>query len=543
MLSWEHFQHALRCGYLTFVFDGFDELCGHKSGHFDAKDVLSTLAEICRESDARILVTTRTLYWDQAIGDAIPANVSQIELASFQKQQALQYFDQVFKEDRKALDRAKDFYSRVVASSHRPTTPGGGRVQFVNLPFCVSLIAELVKNSDTTTATLDGRHMVEQLVLAICDREVQRQGLVTPPRQQVQAFEEIVLDKSFLRDQNPEFEIDLLAYAGFSESELPSLKSHALLQSADVGKLKFRFEFLPALLRATFLSRAINAADERGLTVALGVMQQEANGKGFILEQLLDLIEPLNWRLAFTKVLSIVPLREREARSFLLHLAKGLLKDTDCRQATKAELTENLFQLFSSATTQGKTIGNMTFFGPLSDFDFRGRNFRNCVFNDTSFANSEANHQTRFENCTFRGVVEIPDKRDWKGVSLVDCRLEPPSNLCWEAVTGKVPGTVEDSVLDSLSYALVKFWHNGHFKENVRKNDWGKGSINHSVHREVIRDGLVRFGLVTEEVTSGVAEGVYRFNRAHLPSLQRFMDSRQRTGAILELYNYVMSKV
>lgn len=53
------FFHALRKGYLSFIFDGFDELCSYRYDSFDPIEVLDQL-RIPEESEARILITTRS---------------------------------------------------------------------------------------------------------------------------------------------------------------------------------------------------------------------------------------------------------------------------------------------------------------------------------------------------------------------------------------------------------------------------------------------------------------------------------------------------
>lgn len=65
---WEkHVRDALRAGLIVFVFDGLDELCGHRNAVLSAEDVVDELANLAQGSNARILVSTRTAYWDAEI--------------------------------------------------------------------------------------------------------------------------------------------------------------------------------------------------------------------------------------------------------------------------------------------------------------------------------------------------------------------------------------------------------------------------------------------------------------------------------------------
>ncbi len=82
------FEHLLRAGHIAFIFDGFDELCGHSRAILSPRDVLQELEELGRESAAKIVLTTRTAYWNAEVGQQ-PAFVEIVDLAEFTKPQAL----------------------------------------------------------------------------------------------------------------------------------------------------------------------------------------------------------------------------------------------------------------------------------------------------------------------------------------------------------------------------------------------------------------------------------------------------------------------
>ena len=108
-LSEALFAHMLQQGLVCFIFDGFDELCGHRGVGFRASEVLQQLADVAIESDARMLLTTRTPYWRAEI-EAQPENVDVVELDSFNTQKAKVKSVKLSKElaARKARQRAAD---------------------------------------------------------------------------------------------------------------------------------------------------------------------------------------------------------------------------------------------------------------------------------------------------------------------------------------------------------------------------------------------------------------------------------------------------
>ncbi len=85
------FSHALGQGYFCFIFDGFDELCGANAPHFDPSSVLRELSGWAKGSEARVLLTTRTLFWNAKIS-GVPPSTELMTLEPFNTQQARGYF-------------------------------------------------------------------------------------------------------------------------------------------------------------------------------------------------------------------------------------------------------------------------------------------------------------------------------------------------------------------------------------------------------------------------------------------------------------------
>ena len=275
------FEYALRQGYLVFVFDGFDELCGNRTSNFDPNHLLASIASIAAASDARIVLTTRSLYWNSAISNP-PSNVELVELAAFNKQQAIGYFEKVFSRDKKLQDKARELYEQVQHGSSKPRTSGGGRAQFVNLPLCVVMIAELVSQRGVE-ARAPSENVLEDLILQICDRESERQNLRTSKGDQLAAFETLVCDRDFIREPSPEFDVEFLGMAGIASEDLESVRSHGLLADGSDGRLKFKYEFLPSYLRAVALRRILANSSEKVDGPYWELMANEANGKSCLL--------------------------------------------------------------------------------------------------------------------------------------------------------------------------------------------------------------------------------------------------------------------
>ncbi|MBI5903872.1 MAG: hypothetical protein HZB84_10370 [Deltaproteobacteria bacterium] len=221
----ELFRHMLQHGLLCFIFDGFDELCGHRRFPLSAADVLNQLARIAQDSDARMILTTRTLYWESEIANK-PSNVRMEQLAPFNTQQAKGYFAKHFPGDIVQRDRAFSLYQNLQKRVQPPTVEGGlsSRNLFINLPVCVNMVAECVKLGAVTDSAYQFKQgIVRGFLDLICEREQVRQGLLATAGEQLLAFEELAIEH--VENQAPEFDIGLLELIGIA----PKMSAKLLL--------------------------------------------------------------------------------------------------------------------------------------------------------------------------------------------------------------------------------------------------------------------------------------------------------------------------
>jgi hypothetical protein len=530
------FEHALRNGSLAFIFDGFDELCGHRVSQLKPRDVLDKLATIGRDSSAKILLTTRTLYWDAEINDP-PENCHILELAPFNTQQAKGYFDKYFSKDRRLWDQAVSLYSQLI-ESNKPPTLGGPRLQFVNLPLCVGMIAECVRLGGTTSIKAQaGKGLIRDVLLQICEREQARKNLITDAETQLAAFEEVAVDQSDV--VAPEFDLEILSIAGFHENDLIRIIDHPLLNTDNQKLYYFKYDFLPQYLRAFCLSKTIAAHDLGLKNNILRMMSSEANGKGHMLEHLRDLMDT-NALDDIKQCYNKMPRASGEANSFLFHLARSMVNQSPDYK-TQRDRTIGLLSLFQDEFNSNWEIYNLFVVGNIDGLDLRGLTFNKCDFLDTTFSRCMADNTTVFRKCRFSGELDFLscDKKLWGQVRLIDPILFPPTNLIWQEMLEESFGSKEDLIQDALRLALNKFWYHGRLKRTIRKENWRKGTLGHSIYCDPILKAMLKHNLVEEVHISSVQEGGYFFDSDSIADLQRFMDNRHLTGKIREIYDYL----
>jgi hypothetical protein len=484
------------------------------------------------------MITTRTMYWQSEIKEN-PPNVRIEEIDYFNTQQAKGYFRKFFENDIQKQNMAMQQYSELVAGSFRPRQDGGVRNQFVNLPLCVAMVAEYVRQGGSKIAA-EGttRQLLENVLLQICEREVTRKTLRTKAKDQLSAFQEVAVSER--ESKNPDFSLELLEIAGIAASDVRKLIDHPLLSFASEGNFKFSYDFLAPYLRALFLADAI--AQENAAPPPSGVwslMVQEANGKGFMLEHLESLLDQ-NSLERIGSLAKMTPTGSREAQSFLAHLAQALIRQ-DSNVVTAEDRSGCLFSLLAGKNfPEERRVRGIYLTGPLENLDLKRIEFIECKFHDVTFRSCRADESTIFRNCSFSGDLEFTPgaaaTTGWSVVQLLDCDIAFPAAATWSSILAEDVTPRSEVVKDVLRLGLGKFWLSGRLKTSLRKDDWSRGLLGHSDLCKPLLQAMIRTELVEEIHISGVPEGGLAFNKDSLSDLQKFMDNQQLTGKILEVY-------
>jgi hypothetical protein len=552
----ELFEYLLRQGYLAFIFDGFDELCDRRFSRFAGRDVLNELIALSTESSAKIVITTRPLFWEGVVGsEKLPIRI--LDLAPFNKQQALAYFRNVFKEDVALQKKAQATYEKLV-SANKPRTLGGVKAQFVNHPICVQMIADelkrpsndAVKGKKKTLGELDAsldvssssESLLYRLLWQLCDREQRRRKLRTSADKQMEAFQQLAIIA-----ESAGFELSYCGAAGFDERDLATLKDHPLLaevySAGDTRLYSFRYGFLKPFFRARVLVQRIRNIGVRGARPdesTWQLMSQEAASGTETLEHMSQLLVDSDIQhvaKTYSECLRIHAKRGPEL-SFIFHIMRLLVDEPN---QTKKERTDKLFGfLYGDSFNANREVRNLYVIGQVDRLDITSITFRDCTFADVTFTDCVAGAGTRFRKSVFSGNFDVAgsDQISWKDVEISpDCILEFPTNLVWERLIGTRVGKREEHVRDAIRLALGKFWHHGQPKLTITKIHWRSGTLGHSIYCDAIRHSMLRAGLLSEIPITGVHEGGYLFAKARLGELQRFMDNGQLTGAIREVYD------
>ena len=549
------FRHALRQGYFCFIFDGFDELCGRGAAQFDPTSVLNELHGVVAESEARVLMTTRTLFWKAKISQA-PTDVKVEMLDAFNSQQAKGYFTKVFQQSTPEHHAANELYSRMVKEARPPQHTGSVRDQFVNLPLCVRMIADYVRRGGASVTVAPDKPALQSFLTAICDREIQRHGLSSSAEAQLASFKDMALTYNALvykEGTSPSFRIDDLATTpdGFSLPDARKAIDHPLLTGVGGSHSErywFQYDFMSSFLLASsvcdWIREPAGGADNLPDSI-LATLTEESDGKGHVLEQLLNFLDMADLdRVVEKGRLARLVGSGEYVESFFFHVAHSLLRGDP--NLGKRERTDVLFnRLYEQGWDEGKPqrIHGWQVRGLVDGLDLRGITFSECRFKDVTFHRCRVDRSTGFANCLFEGDQAIEGGTEgWRNVfGLAECSFVFPADVAWERLVDGTLGDTEDRVTHMLSMGLRKFWYHGNIRGSLRTADWKKGLLARTGKADEVLDVMLKVGLVKKIDISGVDEGGLAFDRNSIGDLQNYMDNNQLSGKVEAVYQHLRS--
>lgn len=544
MLAEPLFRHDLSQGYLSFVFDGFDELCSHEI--FDPRIVLGELADIASESEARILLTTRTLFWEARIDDEFP-NVTIWKMDAFNVQQARDYLRKCFRKHEEKKSIAQELYSQLLRESSTPRqNVGSVHAQFVNLPLCARMLADFVENDGTSLGAAESIPILQRMLASICDREITRQGLATSVENQMESFRDMAV--AYHDDINPRFEVDdlFLSENGFDGKDFSKVSDHALVtQSDSEGKFRLRYDFLGPHLRAVSIGNWIRNSMgnlEPAPQDIVKIMEKEMEGKGHVLEQMAMVLDPQEDFVAVSGKCRLIRSSNERAASFLFHVAQSLVaRDSDIKTAE-----ERVHKLFAGITDQriwSRRLSGWTFRGRVEGLDLRRVSFTDCKFISVNFKNCLAGESTVFDDCIFEGDLEFEPRTGWRQVAVRSCHMRYPTDVTWEAVLERKSGDYSKRVEEILRIGLRKFWRNGRIKKSLRINDWKKGGLSQSKEATMLFEIMLSVGLLEKVHISGVEEGGVVLDQSSVRDLQNYMDNQQKSGKVRRVHDRLLAEI
>ena len=549
----ERFLRAtLKADLFRVVFDGFDEYILRNEGRLSVTEALEELTELVRLTGARVVVTSRTSFWDSNVDEnALPpeARNAIYQICPFEVNEARRYFEERFKpnQGRRRSERAVSVY---VPLSKRD--PG-----FVGRGFVLKLIGDLVESDQTVMAPQHSGATMDWLVRAFCDREEIRQDLPLSGTQQLRVFELFASEvaKGWAPDSEA-LELCVCEVAPNLTDEdrvdcLKRMEPHPLLEkAAGEDRWEWSEEQVESVFLAGWLCRVARDGD------------QEASGLRSFLEKQSLTAGQMNDLSSM--VVNVAPSYDdqggsiREVLAGILRAARGTddvggardgrtlvavvaLKSVDQICPVGRERKERADQLVE--ILGGTPVSGISFTGTVTAMDLKGTAFEDCRFDKVTWANVEFDERTTFERCHFVGGIQE------RSSGLGRCEFR---NCTWDvearrmimsaqAVEGKRRYSRDDLRTD-VSAVVGKFVNRSGFLRTVERRNIGRGTIRNSKHgKDIIR--AVERGLLEHHEVSGVKGGAMNVKSDCAESVLFFMNNGVMTGCVKDVLEGIAAEL
>jgi hypothetical protein len=427
LIGSDQIDDALKAGVVRPILDGLDELCSTYPVDFSPSEAVTELIDVVREG--RLLLTSRTQFWNENVAQAARNRVLEIALQPFSPSQKRDYIEKRFPEDaekrltaQRILDRiagkaSRGVHVRTQHAGEADNGEAGSSSRFDAVPFVVMLASE---SADTESVDLMERYgslfsddPVEGLLLAFCEREQLRHHLRLAPKKQLELFQLLAIEFG------PGFELEDLDFAlqvvggESAREEITQISNHALLSKRE--RYYFHYDFVEDYLIARVVRDwMLNGSNPGGAKRGLHAC---ATRYGSLIDRCIDQIlsvDPNHW-MRTARVRWLDKSIDGTTRSGLLRLIVGLIRAS--APSTRSEATEMLLEVLA---LEHRVITGLMTTGPIAGFDFRALTFSNCTFTDAEFVNCIFDSTTSFKSCAFEGSLTVSACEQFAAVEVAD---------------------------------------------------------------------------------------------------------------------------
>jgi hypothetical protein len=529
----EDLEMFLENGVFLPIFDGFDELCTRIGGQFNASEVLDQLGELLQDTDGRILLTTRDVFWNE-VPEERRRKSTEFELLPFNKQQTGKYLEGRFP---KSGDAHKREVARNILQSLGSAAYGADHPQYreriIGVPLIVMLAAECADvEADSPTIAKYGDLLktedpLEGILRILFERECERRQIKLLAHSQLRLFEDLAFDfgGTFTRDELHLYAAALDSRGGVGEQK--ALESHAIVCNHG-DRFTLRFEFLADYLAARSLVRRL--FENPSNPDVIRYLNQQARGGSLLLDRCVENIRAHHHEESRNRLLTAWKCLEAEdvmpgARSGLLHLILKFV-DRESGSGPRVQRTQEL----SHFVAVDSAFSNLQVQGTIRDLDLRGVTFESCAFSDAGISNCLFDQFSKFVTCKFEGRFEVEECEGFGNVSIERCDFSPTARESIQSQHTAMPVTGEQ-IRATVRLALERFQRGLGFK-SIHSVFKRSGRISRSPICEDVWDALEKYNVVVPVPITGVVEGGLAIPDGRKPEVHNFLQNAMLTGEL-----------
>jgi hypothetical protein len=508
----EFLDATLKADIFRIVFDGFDEYILRNRGAVSPIEVLEGLSQLVCHTGARIVITSRTAFWN--------TNIPEAELDHFIKRsQSLVYLLQPFN-----LEQAKNYFSgrlnnqrQAVYATETYRALSHHSESLVGRGFVLSLLADLAERTvGGIDARRDERYPLFWLMQALCDREVLRQQLPFTSDEQVQVLRTMAIETATGAVSNTELLELAMSDArptldtGSVKAAIEKLKSHPLIEfRKEDDTWHFRQEQIRIMLIAeqiikwpatqveNFMQKAtLDASARQDVGSAIVDLLHKEYSAEAALDQLSKICRALSSPLTTSSP------RANDGRRLAATIALIAVDRLLPSGSNHADRAQFLLRICG-----GNAVEVLDFNGTIARYDFRGILFNRCRFDRTTWANCRFDETTNFTRCDFLGGNPPVHCEGLGSATLVDCRLDPEAEAVLNSVRVREnkKNYSADELRSDINSVLAKFVIKGGVGlKTINELHLTRGTIGVSRHRAEIMEELLSHVLETHKISGGI---------------------------------------
>lgn len=510
---------TLRADLFRIIFDGFDEYVLRNEGRTSVSDVLDELSDLAASTGARILITSRSSFWDSNVNErsfVTGTGAAVYRIVPFDSQHARNYYQRRFGTKHPNVNRAVNVYSLLAKRDPK----------FVGRGFVLKLVGDLIgEPGSPEPQQLEGAAM-HSLMQAFCDREVLRQGLPLNGSDQLTALETFAAEVAMGAEPSSE---SLAVCVGETAPQLSAaaledcvkrMRPHPLLSRAASSD---SWEWSQEQIGHVFLAEWVRRQASRGARGQAALQQFLANQR-LRSSQMTDLASMLvdlatetsqgseagdEVAQAIREILKAArsgksAAGSRDGRALATTIAMKAVDKHKPAGSTHKERTSLLVNLLDGPPVEG-----VAFSGTIARMDFHDTMFLDCRFDRVMWANVRLDASTVFKRCHFTGG--LTEHTTGLGLCLFDdCTSDDEARAMLRIASTREGGTqyTREDLRTDFGTVVGKFITGSGFLQTLHKRNLPRGTIRESRYgREVIEQVVSR--ILEQHHISGASEGGY----------------------------------
>ncbi|MEV3815885.1 hypothetical protein RI537_07105 [Aeromonas salmonicida] len=510
----EQLELSIDHGQLIIAIDGIDEVIAKAGDKFDINKLVSSIFEIYSENLAKtkIIITCRDYFWNEFIDQKY--NITQIQLAPFDEELTLKYFDINFNGDKSASNKAMTLASKFAREVGEKK--GGG---YTYIPYILDMIKDNLldptqSDKQTPSIYINNHNINDYLIRKVCEREIIKLDNLKIDLQ-IKAMIELATKYNgcITREQLPKLfsNID----RSIDGNVCKKFIEHPLLVD-DKKTLRFRYDFFSDHFKCMHLIEFMKKDEWETIPNEIeDILIHNLNYDNEFKRELDKRIEffnvncekfiELSWMYIYQKNSSDehMDISLRRVLSSLFLLSLSIKKTKDIQERT--DFIRWFFEKDSHNSDQ-KNLSNINIINihvngnikptfDFSDFKISNSHFENYdLFGDCTFSDD-----TYFKNSTFRGNLVkhgVNPSFTRKNFDNLSCDIKdiiPTLDKIDDALESN-----ERDIRKNVKRCLKIFWGNGAFKQRLASEVTKKMNKSPSILASLISKKII----LTTKITS-----------------------------------------